>query len=629
MAAIGMGMIDSASVNRDPWGLPNGTVSRGDDGTRSRPGLAKVAIWLGVLAWLSELIVVAVRKFVLGDVRVWSEQAMWMGPLVYTLVFGVTGAFLQLLGSRHARGPQAGVFLLATGAATSALLVFPSLHAAASLLLAMGIAARLAWWSRASMRFDRAVHRSFAPIVLVAALAAAAGAAAPALRERILLAQLPAAPAGAPSILFVILDTVRAWNLSLHGYDRPTTPELVRMAQRGVTFELALTTAPWTLPSHYSAFSGLYPNAMAPITEANYEKIVPPFQPMLAEVLADHGYATAGFVANLYYASSEFGLDRGFARYEDLPVSPGQFVLSTAPGRRISNNGRLRNWIGYHDMLNRKPAARIVDDFLSWQSGVRDRPFFAFLNFYDTHEPYLPPQPFEDRFVREAPRTAFFYDTHRVERLVMWGSAAETRAQMDRYDGSIASLDAQLGRLFDVLDRTRRLDNTIIVITSDHGEQFMEHGKLGHLRDLYLSLLHVPLLIIAPGQTPPGLRVSTAVSIADLPATILELARLPRPRRMPGESLAQLWRQGAPVVGRPVLAEANPGDERRSVLDGRYHYIRNPNKPPELYDVVADRLEQSNLAALPAMRTEVRRLDAVLESLLRSTTSSRPVWPAR
>jgi arylsulfatase A-like enzyme len=272
-------------------------------------------------------------------------------------------------------------------------------------------------------------------------------------------------------------------------------------------------------------------------------------------------------------------------------------------------------------MLNRKPAARVVKDFLTWRAGVRGHPYFAFLNLYDAHEPYLPPEPFERRFVREPPRTAFFYDTDRVERLETLNvSVEETRAQMDRYDGAIASIDMALGHLFDTLDR-EALDNTIVIITSDHGEEFMEHGRLGHVQDMFMSLIQVPLVLVAPGRVPGDLRVPAAVSIADLPATILELAELPRPSLMPGESLARFWIGDETVSDRPVLAEANPGRNYKSVLHGRYHYIRERGGPRFFYDVVADPREQRNLVGMPDMQSELRRLDAVLDSLLTETAS--------
>src|SRR5207247_928806 len=118
----------------------------------------------------------------------------------------------------------------------------------------------------------------------------------------------------------------------------------------------------------------------------------------LAEVLSANGYETAGFVANTYFGSREFGLGRGFVHYEDIPVSCGQIALSSAVGQRISNSNRLRNLFGYHETFNRKPAAAINGDFLHWLSRPRHRPFFAFLNYFDAHEPYLPPEPFDGKF---------------------------------------------------------------------------------------------------------------------------------------------------------------------------------------------------------------------------------------
>src|SRR5690606_6012763 len=159
-----------------------------------------------------------------------------------------------------------------------------------------------------------------------------------------------------------------------------------------------------------SAFSGLLPSEMTGLGDRDYDNPLPDGQPVLAELFASHGYMTAGFSANHYYASREFGLDRGFVRYEDYAITPGQFINSTAPGRRIANNGRLRRLLDYHEMLARKRADRITDDFLDWQAGHGDRPFFAFLNYYDAHEPYLAPDSVAERFATEPPRSRFFYE---------------------------------------------------------------------------------------------------------------------------------------------------------------------------------------------------------------------------
>src|SRR5262249_37940885 len=150
--------------------------------------------------------------------------------------------------------------------------------------------------------------------------------------------RLPPAPRGAPNVLLITLDTVRAKNLSLYGYGRHTAPQLERWAKRGGTFDRALATAPWTLPSHASMFTRRHPHPPRrprPPRSAGWPTPLDSPSPPLAEVLASHGYATAGFVANRYYAGFDSGLGRGFARYEDYRLTPGEFV----------NTSTLAKWV--------------------------------------------------------------------------------------------------------------------------------------------------------------------------------------------------------------------------------------------------------------------------------------------
>ncbi len=189
--------------------------------------------------------------------------------------------------------------------------------------------------------------------------------------------------AEAANVLLIVLDTVRAQSLSLNGYERETSPQLERLARRGLSFENAISTSPWTLPGHASMFTGRYPHEVS----ADWSVPLDATFPTLAEVLASNGYATAGFVANVGYCSYEHGLNRGFAYYSDYQFSLGQFILSSSLGRTVASSDRLRRISGYHELLNRRTAENINNDFLHWLSTRGRQPFFAFLNYYDAHEP--------------------------------------------------------------------------------------------------------------------------------------------------------------------------------------------------------------------------------------------------
>ena len=216
------------------------------------------------------------------------------------------------------------------------------------------------------------------------------------------LAAGPMPPAGAPDVLLIILDTVRADRLSLYGYGRPTSPVLERLATGGIRFDEARSSAPWTLPSHASFFTGRWPHELG----VGWQAPLRSMSPTLAEYLASRGYETAGFVANARYCSYDAGLDRGFAHYEDYPfdlahLRPlrtsilGEFAWNAATwAGRASGLSRYNPVLRWLQAPDRKDAGAINDEFLGWlgRRGDRRRPYFAFLNYYDAHAPTSRPR---------------------------------------------------------------------------------------------------------------------------------------------------------------------------------------------------------------------------------------------
>ena len=354
-------------------------------------GIALSAAWFALFAGLTEVAILGVRKFLLHHTLFVDPRSLWMTPVSYLGLFLVIA--LAVLAVRLAMGTALSlrpvVFLFATLAAFSVLFLFhPRLHKAAILLLALGIGtqtARLVASNAAA--WNGLVRRTVAALLALVVILCVGWQGWHALAEGRAIAALPPARAGAPNVLLIILDTVRAWSLSLYGYPRPTTPNLDRLAKQGVVFDRAISTAPWTLPSHGSVFTGRFPHELS----ADWDRPLDGTAPTLAELLRSRGYVTAGFVANTRYCIAELGLGRGFVHYEDFPLSLGELVLSSSLGRFITNNPVLRRVAGSYELLDRKPAATINRDFLDWLDRSPERPFFVFLNYFDAHEPYLPP----------------------------------------------------------------------------------------------------------------------------------------------------------------------------------------------------------------------------------------------
>ncbi len=586
-------------------------------------GLLASAVCLGSLTGYAEAGYLAERylsrEWIPAKLAV-SEDYVWMIPLAYMTTFVLLAAAIFLLGRlrRRLRRPEVAatgfVFLgvLSLLQATSERL---ELYAAA--LLAAGLAVQTGRMAaRRPLAADRIARRAAPWLLGVWLLLAAAVPAAEWWNARRAEARLPAAEAGAPNVLLIVLDTVRGKNLSLYGYERPTTPALERLAERGTVFELALATSPWTLPTHGSLFTGRPAHDLS----TDWKRPLDDTHPTLAEVLGAEGFESAAFVGNLYYGGEAFGLGRGFARYDDQPRSAAMVVHSAWLTRTLAE--RVRRWTGTRQDLVRKTADDINRSFLSWLDRRGGRPFFVFLNYYDGHDPYLPPAPFDTRFSEEPP--LYWLETDDASEL----TSEQIAELVDAYDNSIAYLDDRLGRLFAALEERGILENTLVVVTSDHGEEFGEHGLLFHGHTLYLPALHVPLILSLPGRVPAGLRVSTPVSLADVPATIADFVGGSAPPAFPGVSLVEGLGRPADSAAAPgpVLAEVtvNPrtpgwypvhkGDMQTLVWDG-LGYIRNGDGTEELYDLASDPEQRVDLSSsetgasrLPGFRERLREM---------------------
>jgi len=265
---------------------------------------------------------------------------------------------------------------------------------------------------------------------------------------------------------------------------------------------------------------------------------------------------------------------------------------------------------------------------LTWLSTNNERPFFAFLNYYDAHEPFLPPPPFDTMFGKSIART-----DPNLSPKEHWPQS-EVQQERDAYDGSIAYLDESIGALFKQLQMRGLLENTLVIITSDHGEEFAEHQIMGHGYNLYLTSLHVPLVILPPKHAPANRIVHEPVSLQSIPATIVDILNLEKENRLPGESLARHWTGSSGNNGNfsePLLSELNfcPGlpssypvskGDMESLIQGSHHYIKNGDGNEELYDLEKDPGEQDNLIGSDDARPIAARFRASLSTILSRAT---------
>jgi arylsulfatase A-like enzyme len=599
--------------------------------TRSRPrssAAAAKSVTPGTLlrygAWFASVVS-------LGEILYWTRAAYlkykvpptqypWWIPLGNVLVFTAVLLLLMLVVRKRAgtRPYVAVVSVLTCSLALAWIVVTAKVAPWAAWTLAIGVAVQAGRIAGTHSCLVDAVLRKSLGVMMTAIVAVAAGSwMAPHLRERQVLAALPQPLPGAPNVLLLVLDTVRAKSLGTYGYARAETATLDGIGGRGIVFERAFSTSPWTLPSHSSMFTGRWPHEVTAAFLAPLDGTYP----TLAEVLSQNGYETAAFTANQSYTDREFGLARGFAHFEGRRTTPVVALRQATIGRLFADSINLTDYLGHEEKYASKTAARINTDFLEWlTSRDRPRPFFAFLNYFDAHAPYLVRDDIRSRFTSMPPMLREEADLRNL-------SAEEIKGLNDSYDATLAYLDAELGRLFAGLEALGQLENTVVVITSDHGEQFGEHRMMLHSSSLYTQVLHVPLMISYPGQVPEDVRVPQFVSLRDLSATIFDLSGVTQPPDFPGASLREYWGSNSKNISdRPLLSEvtrthaplpewypAGKGAMKSIVFQGR-HYIRNyGDGREELYDLSVDREEMTDLAPshpelLPAYRERLAQV---------------------
>ncbi len=373
--------------------------------------------------------------------------------------------------------------------------------------------------------------------------------------------QLRVRPKG-PSVLFITIDTLRADHVGVYGAKVAKTPQLDSLAARGVVFEQAIASVPLTLPSHTSLHTGLYP----PNHGVRHNGIFRAADELetVAEKFQGAGYRTGAVIAADVLAP-EFGLAQGFDSYD-----------ADLPDHRATASG-------YYE----RTANQVTDRALAWLA-ESERPFFLWLHYYDAHANHQPPEPYATQYARHP------------------------------YNGEVAFVDHEIGRLFAGLAQHGRLQDILVAVTSDHGEGLGQHGEGSHSYLIYDSVTHVPLIVAGPG-VPSGVRVPEVVSNAGVAATLLALAGAPSLSRVDAGDLSPHWAQSAPRGGF-AYSESLAGelDHGWSPIHGlrsdAFHYIRAPR--PELFDSQRDPLEYHNLLEHTPMHPAQQAAEARLGPLL-------------
>src|ERR1700688_235665 len=491
-----------------------------------------ISVWFGIFAGFGEGL--GLLLFQRINWRQWarvmhvSKEIVWISPVVdlgfFLLIAIVVALVLRI--SRRVPAVRVLVFLLVFFTAYDWLMLTGHFYRRAALLLALGVAVAFGrWFSRHEAASVRAWRRS-APWLAAALVVAIIGIQGGKwIAEKHATSNLPVAAPGSPNILVIVVDTLRADHLSSYGYSRATSPNIDLLARNGVLFENAIAPSSWSLPSHASLVTGraVHEHGMGnvqPMPWLGWGNSGLNGLPTLGEALQKQGYRTGAFSANRIYFTSNVGLGRGFLHFEDYFDSVGDCFVRTQFGREFarlylnrsakSKFTRAFQYLGLGAWLDkdsegsgdyggiygiRKRAGEVNQETLRWVARDRQHPFFAFLNYLDVHFGYGGPAGY--------PKPAWDMGT-----------------TIDEYDAGVKYTDDFIGQLLHGLDSMGVLKNTIVIVTSDHGESLGDHGLSFHGAALYWELVHVPLVVSFPGHLPEGVRLEQPVANAAIANTV-------------------------------------------------------------------------------------------------------------
>ncbi len=400
------------------------------------------------------------------------------------------------------------------------------------------------------------------------------------------------------NVVIVTIDTLRSDRLGCYGYGRPTSPGIDRFAEGAALFENAVCQSPQTLPSHASIFIGTNPRTHLAIS---HESAVEPEQTTLAEILRDRGFVTGAFISS-HALDSKYGLDQGFETYWEVHKEASYLERNLLKAREDdATTIRVLEW-------------------LEENAGSR---FFLWVHWFHPHRPYDPPPRLFAEFAGGYEGTAnsdpeFIMQVWHEEIAL---EPEDVEHLKGRYDGEVALSDIQVGRLLEALSTLGLMENTIVIVTADHGELLHEHEfYFGHDIALYDECIMIPLIIHVPGLTPPAMRIGELVQSLDIMPTVLDLLGIACPSHAEGKSLLPLLGGSGEATVENAFSETYPFPEkcepRHAVrtADSKliWKEIRQAPLIKEYYDLVSDPGEHQNL--FPVLPADAARLDSVLSA---------------
>jgi arylsulfatase A-like enzyme len=587
-----------------------------------------IAAWFGILSGLVEGILFLILQLT-GIIMFANEQIVWIASFFNLGLFLVIGIGLVLITGvfRNLPGVMIAIFtfVFLTIIDWIGLVFYDRFYKWALVIFAAGIAVVVVRSFNNNPSGWKGFFRRSLPLALGLSVLVFLGfQGGEWFQEQIAQSKIPPAAQGVPNVLLVVLDTVRSDHVSSNGYYRQTTPHLDQIANQGVSFENAYSTSSYSLPSHASLMTGKNVFEHGIEWETSKALAKKPY-PTIAESMRNLGYRTGGFSANIFWVSREQGFNRGFLHYEDF-YQTLEDMLSGPFFSRVYKKLFYSKLMGV-DVPGRRYSPDINKSVLNWVKKDSKKPFFVFVNYMDAHDPYLPPEPYRSMFSnQENPGGILNTEFGRIDPKL---SPDQAQAEMDAYDGAIAYVDQHLGELVTGLEQQSG-GNLLVVITSDHGEAFGEHGTYLHSLSLYREEIGVPLVFYAPGKVPAGVRIDQPVSIISVPATILDIVGDSKSASKYGRSLVELLKNpGTAATWPEPLAELAQQDWKpdrspvhkgwiKSLISPIWQYIEYENLEPELFGLKDDPYLINNLAKRDEFAVIIAGFKARLKNLLQS-----------